>query len=65
MDLNSSEYVDGFPNDLTQVFINIVTNAKDALEINQIEEKYIFISSKSTEKNVFISIYDNAKWYRR
>ncbi|WP_320033422.1 ATP-binding protein [Halarcobacter sp.] len=56
-----SEFIKGFPNELTQVFINIVHNAKDALKENNIKEKYIFIETNKTDKNIEIIIKDNAK----
>ncbi|WP_321314711.1 ATP-binding protein [Halarcobacter sp.] len=54
------EYIKGFPNELTQVFINIVHNAKDALKEQNVKEKYIFIETNKTDKDVEIIIKDNA-----
>jgi len=47
---------------LTQVFINILNNAKDAINENNIDtnSRYIFISSFTKEKSVIISIKDSA-----
>jgi len=56
--------VDGISNELTQVIINIILNAKDAFLIHSIEDKKIDISiSKSyigVEVFAFIIIKDNA-----
>jgi len=43
------------------VLINILNNAKDALIINEIEEKYIFVDMYKSESSIFIEIKDNAK----
>ena len=45
---------------LSQVILNILNNAKDALVNSAHSHKYIFISSYSTEKELIISIKDNA-----
>lgn len=49
--------VDG---ELTQVLINIINNAKDALTKNKVEKPYIKISSKEEKDYISISIEDNA-----
>jgi signal transduction histidine kinase len=36
--------INSYPNELTQIFINIIHNSKDALKINDIEKRYIFIN---------------------
>ena len=46
--------------ELTQVIINIVNNAKDAIVENGIKDGFIKIDMKRSEKEVFISIEDNA-----
>ncbi len=50
-----------FENDLVQVFINLLNNAKDAFE-NRSGDKFIFISNKllEDEKLLVLSIKDNA-----
>jgi len=51
----------GYPNELTQCFINIFNNAKDALvENNELENRYIFISQEIKNNNVVIEFKDNA-----
>jgi len=62
LDLNESINIDGYENELTQCLINIFNNAKDALNEHDIEEKYIFITTKLDEnnKNAIIEIKDNA-----
>jgi signal transduction histidine kinase len=48
-------------NDLIQVFLNIFTNAKDALKEKVKEgEKYIFITTYKDKNNLVIEIKDNA-----
>jgi len=58
------EYIDdieiiGLFNEMVQVFMNILSNAKDALESIESEKKYIFINIyKEDDKNI-ITIKDN------
>ncbi len=47
-----------FENELIQVFINIMNNAKDALE--NCEEKLLFIDAYENNQKVIIEIKDNA-----
>ena len=49
----------GFYNELSHVFLNIVSNAKDALKDNE-NEKRIKIVVKKHNDNIRINIYDNA-----
>ena len=49
-----------FNNELSQVIINILSNAKDAFSINNIKEKYIFITTKIKNDSAIIEIKDNA-----
>ena len=51
----------GYYNELIQVLINIINNAKDALIKNDIEKKLIIIQSFEYEDKIKISIKDNAK----
>jgi len=50
----------GFPNEVGQVFLNIVNNAKDALIENNIDIKNIQIEILKDKENVIITIQDNA-----
>ena len=49
-----------YENELIQVLLTMLNNAKDALETNNEKEKLIFISTKCTESNISIMIKDNA-----
>jgi signal transduction histidine kinase len=53
-------YINGFENELTQAFINIINNSKDALKINNIENRVIFIEAFISKNRVFVIIKDNA-----
>lgn len=59
-DLNSNIEVYGYPNELMQVYMNVLNNAKDALNTNNIEDKHIFISTKVEKNYVRVKLYDNA-----
>lgn len=50
----------GFQNELIQVFLNILNNAKDALVEQVLDVKIVKIDIKVSEDKVFINIYDNA-----
>jgi signal transduction histidine kinase len=50
----------GSPSKLSQVFLNILNNARDALLDNKIKDKFVHISSTEDEKNNIILIQDNA-----
>jgi signal transduction histidine kinase len=50
----------GMPNELSQVFLNILTNAKDAIISNNIENKLVSIQCSQDDKNNIIMIQDNA-----
>lgn len=48
-------------NDLIQILMNIITNAKDALkDLKDEEARYIFINISKNQKNIVIEIFDNA-----
>jgi C4-dicarboxylate-specific signal transduction histidine kinase len=48
-----------YENELIQVLLNILNNAKDAL-IQKKGEKYLFINCHKKKNHLIISIYDNA-----
>lgn len=49
----------GYPTELSQVFLNILSNAKDALLSSNVDYRYVKISLKTTKDNIIISIMDN------
>jgi len=51
----------GYPNELVQVIINIVSNSKDAFEEHKIKDKYIFCDIHKEEGSIFLKIKDNGK----
>ena len=59
-DYNVESRIDIYPNELTQVFINIINNAKDAIEENNIKNGKIIISTTEDNNNIIIKIEDNA-----
>ena len=50
----------GFENELIQVFINILNNAKDELVKQDNQNRLIYIFSKKEKENISISFQDNA-----
>ncbi len=50
----------GYENELIQAFMNIINNAKDALEEVKEDEKIIIFTLKKERNNVIITIKDNA-----
>ena len=60
LELDDNIKINGYQNELTQCFINIFNNAKDALNQNDIENKIIIISTSIKNHNVIINIKDNA-----
>lgn len=49
----------GHENELLQVIINIINNAKDALEAQTLDKKIIFIDLYTQNNNIVLSIKDN------
>lgn len=49
-----------FPNELMQVFINIINNAKDAIISNKIQNPKIVINISEEDENITVTIADNA-----
>jgi signal transduction histidine kinase len=59
---NTTIKISSYPNELQQVILSILQNAKDALVENSIKEPkvYIVVSQSIDNKEVFIKIIDNA-----
>ena len=49
----------GFANEFSQVILNLLTNAKDAILENKIENPLIIIQTKIDDEYIYISIKDN------
>jgi len=60
LDCQENLKVDGYPNELIQAILNILSNAKDVLADRKIENKMIDIEITSDEKFAIIEISDNA-----
>ncbi len=58
--VDKSLEIEGYPNEFAQVLLNILTNAKDALLINNINNPRVIIESKIDENILHVSILDNA-----
>ena len=50
----------GFESELSQVFLNIITNSKDAFLETKVKNPNIIIETKKTKNDIQISISDNA-----
>ncbi len=50
----------GLENEFIQVVINLLNNSIDALELNNIEKKYIFVHLYKMNNRTFLEIRDNA-----
>ena len=61
LDLNSDIKVESYPNELIQALINIINNSKDALELNNIDKRFLFISSIKIDDKIQIKVKDNGK----
>jgi len=59
LNLDKNIVVNGYPNELTQCFMNLYNNAKDALKEVK-TEKYLFITTKVDSSNIIIYFKDNA-----
>jgi PAS domain S-box-containing protein len=51
--------IEGFPNELIQVLLNILNNSKDALKTRKIENRKIILNLIETDKEIKIIIKDN------
>jgi len=59
LDLQDDIIISGYPNELSQCFINIFNNSQDILK--QLDQKrLIFISTKKSNNKIIIEIKDNA-----
>ncbi len=56
----SNDEIFNLENELTQALLNIINNAKDALMLKDIENKYIFITTSLKNDKLHIEIKDNA-----
>ncbi len=59
LDLDADIKVYGYPNELTQCFMNMFNNAKDVLEKLNEENRYIFISTKIKDDTIVIKFKDS------
>ncbi|MBN2782277.1 MAG: PAS domain S-box protein, partial [Campylobacterales bacterium] len=59
IDYSQKTYIYMIMGELTEVVINIINNAKDALIENSVQEPWIKLDMIKDEKNVFITIEDN------
>jgi len=50
----------GFPNELSQVFLNILNNSRDAMIEQNIEEKNVLFCLRQESRKIVIQINDNA-----
>lgn len=57
---DEEHYIVGFKNELEQVFLNILSNAKDALCESSKKEKFIKITTRMADNNVEICFEDSA-----
>ncbi len=56
---NGDGVLSGVPNEFSQVLLNLITNAKDAIHARKIKNGVIEISISSDEKEVTVSVSDN------
>lgn len=59
-DLSEELVIYGYPNEYSQVILNIVTNAKDALAERKPENPTIVITAANEGNKCIVKIYDNA-----
>jgi len=52
--------LEGVPNELTQIFINLLQNSKDAFNINHISNKIIRINVQVLDDIIYVEFIDNA-----
>lgn len=56
---NSNETIQTYSRELLQVFLNLLKNAKEALEAKKIENAFIHITIESNNDTIVLSICDN------
>ncbi len=61
LDIDKEIKINGYDNELTQCFINLFNNSKDALNRNKKTNRVIFITVSLEEQNVVIKFRDNGK----
>ena len=59
LNCTSDVQISGYPNEFSQVLMNLLSNAKDVLEEREIEEKYIEIIITKQANNAVISVVVN------
>lgn len=59
VDIRSDAFVEGYPNEFTQVLLSILHNAKESISENGGEKKAGVILDKANDKTVRIEIFDN------
>ncbi len=52
--------ISGIPNELTQVFVNLLQNARDAFEKHPMEDRWLRVHVSRDENNAVIVVEDNA-----
>ena len=57
---NADIQVNGFPNELSQVLLNVLTNAKEAIVQRKTDEKIVDIYFGQDEENAWIRVLDHA-----
>jgi signal transduction histidine kinase len=60
MQSESDIILDGYPNELGQMLINIINNAKDVLIERNISNRKIWITIEEVDGNIYLYIEDNA-----
>ena len=58
--INDDVNIKGFPNEFSQVILNILNNAKDAIIENNVNSGKVLINVEKVDNNAIISIIDNA-----
>ncbi len=59
-DIINAAIINGVPNELTQIFINLMQNSKDAFNINEISNKIVRINTQLVDDTIVIEFIDNA-----